>query len=140
MQENAKTVLLVDDHATILSSVKAMLLECTDGMVGRVLTAGSKNEALKILDQEPVDMVITDCRMQGKSFDGIELINAMRRRNLKMPVILHTSQDETVVKPRLQGCSGDNTYYPKSAPKTKAPPLEQVVMQKLQSLGRGHAQ
>jgi response regulator RpfG family c-di-GMP phosphodiesterase len=63
----AWTVLCVDDEPNILSSLKRTL---RGGL--RVLTAGSGQQALEILQAEPVDMIISDMRMPG--MDGAQLL------------------------------------------------------------------
>ncbi len=68
----SKRVLIVDDDAAILR-----LLEKQLGLAGyEVLSACDGREALKIMQQEGPQLVITDWTMPG--MDGIELIRAIR--------------------------------------------------------------
>ncbi len=68
------TVLCVDDEPSILSALKRVLRaeDC------KVLQAGSGAEALAMLDQEAVDVVVSDMRMPG--MDGAQLLAQVRVR------------------------------------------------------------
>jgi response regulator RpfG family c-di-GMP phosphodiesterase len=68
------TLLVVDDEARILSVLQRALRR--DGW--RVLTAGTAAEALRILDEELVDAVLTDHKMPRMS--GLDLLEAAARR------------------------------------------------------------
>jgi response regulator RpfG family c-di-GMP phosphodiesterase len=67
-------LLVVDDEARILSVLQRALRR--DGW--RVLTAGTAAEALRILDEELVDAVLTDHKMPRMS--GLDLLEAAARR------------------------------------------------------------
>ncbi len=70
----AWTVLCVDDEPSILSALKRVLRaeDC------KVLQAGSGAEALAMLEQEAVDVVVSDMRMPG--MDGAALLAQVRAR------------------------------------------------------------
>ena len=70
----AWTVLCVDDEPSILSALKRVLRaeDC------KVLQAGSGAEALAMLAQEAVDVVVSDMRMPG--MDGAALLAQVRSR------------------------------------------------------------
>jgi YesN/AraC family two-component response regulator len=57
-----------------------------------ILTALSAMDALKILDKETIDVVITDLRMPG--MDGIELINHIKEKFPQKKCILLTGYYE----------------------------------------------
>ncbi|WP_027183859.1 response regulator [Desulfovibrio inopinatus] len=65
-----KSILLVDDEPLVLSGIRRSLFGLLDDI--DILTAGSGAEALDILAQENVDVIITDMRMPG--MDGGELL------------------------------------------------------------------
>ncbi len=65
------TVLCVDDEPNILSALQRVLR----GEVGRVVTAGDGEQALRVLAEEPVDLVISDMRMPG--MDGLQLLEKL---------------------------------------------------------------
>ncbi|HRM62913.1 MAG TPA: response regulator, partial [Acidovorax temperans] len=68
------TVLCVDDEPSILSALKRVLRaeDC------KVLQAGSGAEAIAVLEQHPVDVVVSDMRMPG--MDGAALLAQVRAR------------------------------------------------------------
>ncbi|MBW8461613.1 HD domain-containing phosphohydrolase [Acidovorax sp.] len=68
------TVLCVDDEPSILAALKRVLRseDC------QVLQAGSGAEALTLLEQHPVDVVVSDMRMPA--MDGAQLLAQVRQR------------------------------------------------------------
>lgn len=68
------TVLCVDDEPSILSALKRVLRaeDC------KVLQAGSGQEALALMEQQAVDVVVSDMRMPG--MDGAALLAQVRAR------------------------------------------------------------
>jgi len=79
------TILIVDDEPYVLESA-ALLLErfgCN------VVTSGHPSEALRKLQSNRFDAVLTDINMPGMS--GIELLGKIRSFNTEIPVILMTA-------------------------------------------------
>lgn len=68
------TVLIIDDEANILSSLKRLF----QPFGYRILTAESGAEALALLEKEPVDLVISDMRMP--QMNGAELLEQVRSK------------------------------------------------------------
>ncbi len=82
-----KHVLIVDDE-------KKFLLSLTQGLANRlpnhtILTAHDGLAALAILDNTPVDLLITDLKMP--EMDGFELLVAVKERFPHLPVIVMTA-------------------------------------------------
>ena len=63
-----RTLLLVDDEPNVISALKRLLRP--DGY--RILTAGSAQEGLALLAQNPVDIIVSDQRMPGMT--GVEFL------------------------------------------------------------------
>lgn len=80
-------VLLVDDEISLLLSLKEGLSEFADQFV--ILTANSVQEALSILEQEEVDLVVTDLRMPD--LDGFALLAEMSANYPTIPAIVMTA-------------------------------------------------
>ena len=78
------TVLLADDDAAFRGVLKGLL----DGLADRVLEAGDGREALALLAQDPVDLVLADMRMPG--MDGSALL---ARLPATVPAIIVTGAD-----------------------------------------------
>lgn len=85
-------ILVVDDNQANLNALEALL----DGPDRRVLTAGSGNEALRILLKEDVAAILLDVQMD--SMDGYETARLIRAREKShdIPIIFLTAhhQDE----------------------------------------------
>jgi CheY-like chemotaxis protein len=67
-------VLVVDDEASVLSSLRRLLRREPYDLI----TAGSGEEALRLLEKQPVPLILSDQRMPGMT--GIELLGEVRRR------------------------------------------------------------
>ena len=74
MNENRHTLLCVDDEKNILQSLKRLLRK--EGY--RILTASGGKEGLKILEENDVQMVISDQRMPEMS--GTEFLAALKAK------------------------------------------------------------
>lgn len=77
-------VLIIDDQPSILMLVQA-LFERTFGGV-QVFTSGSAADGLRLLEQQPFDLVLSDVSMPGG--DGFSVLEGAKRRWPKLPVIL----------------------------------------------------
>ncbi len=78
------TVLVVDDERPTREGLARAL-----GLTYRVLQADSAQAALRILDEENVDVVLTDLRMPG--MDGMALLRRLLARHPRPAVILLTA-------------------------------------------------
>jgi CheY-like chemotaxis protein len=74
-------ILVVDDDPDLLQSLR-VLLEAYDY---RVVAAANAEAAIAAVVEQQPDLVLTDIYMPDA--DGFELINALRQRNLLVPVI-----------------------------------------------------
>ncbi len=83
-------ILFVDDDADVLLLVKTLLTNAR----ATVVTAGSGDEALSMVESSRPDVIISDISMPG--FDGYEFIAELRRRELSgrrmTPAIALTAQ------------------------------------------------
>jgi len=79
-------VLLIDDETVFVDNLVAVLTR--RGM--KVESANDGLKALDLLSNEPYDVLVLDLRMPG--MDGIELLKAIRERDVRTPVILLTGQ------------------------------------------------
>ena len=92
-------ILIVDDEPRLLRVLRLGLPE--HGF--NVLTASNGQEALKILFDKQVDVLVTDIRMP--IMDGVELIYEMERLGIKLPVVVTTAYADidTAVKTLKHG-------------------------------------
>ena len=91
-------VLVVDDERAMCEFLKVLLEKQGHG----VIAANDGEQALKMVEQQPPDLVISDVRMP--KVDGIGLLAGIRERHPDLPVILITayaSSDSTIQAMRL---------------------------------------
>lgn len=81
-------ILAVDDDDLVLRNTIAML----EDLGHQAFAATSAEEALKLLEREAIDLVVTDYAMPKVT--GVQLAQAIRDRSLSMPVILVTGYAE----------------------------------------------
>lgn len=86
--ETPRTVLVVDDDALVLLNTVAML----EDLGHRAIPASSAAEALVILHEAAVDLVITDYAMPGTT--GLQLIAEIRALQPDLPAVLATGYAE----------------------------------------------
>ncbi len=80
-----ETILIVDDEKNYTLVLEAVLED-----VGfETLTANSGHEALSVLAESDVDLVLTDMKMP--SMDGIELLERIKAEDVDLPVIMMTA-------------------------------------------------
>ncbi len=96
---DAPTVLVVDDEESNLTSIEKIFQK--DGL--RVLTAHSAREALDVLRQHRVDVVLTDLMMPAIS--GLELLKAIKQIAPDVEVVMMTAYGtvETAVQAMREG-------------------------------------
>ena len=83
-----KTILVVDDEPNYLIILSELLREEDY----EVFTAANGADALKIVGQTDLDLLITDMRMP--EMDGLELLKTVKAANPELPVIMITAFGE----------------------------------------------
>ena len=79
------TILIVDDEANLLE-VLAVALE---NMGYATITAETAEEALAVLEEQEVHLVLSDLRLPGLS--GRELMEKVKSANPELPVVIMTA-------------------------------------------------
>lgn len=85
-------ILVVDDNEEVGIFAEMLLDELGYG----VLRATSGEQALSLLDEAPIDCILTDVVMPG--MDGIALAEAVRKRRPDLPIVLTTGFSEQIVR------------------------------------------
>jgi len=90
----ALNVLIVDDSVLTRKKIRR-IIEMVDLEVGRFLEAGNGVEALKILDESEVDLVLADLNMPDMG--GAEMIHRMRSNEATklVPVVVVSTESRT---------------------------------------------
>ncbi len=83
-----RTLLVVDDEP----NYRIVLSELLSDEGYTVFTADNAEQAIKIVKDSDLDLVLTDMRMPGK--DGIELLHEIKAFNPSLPVIMVTAFGE----------------------------------------------
>ncbi len=79
-------ILVVDDSESVLAYLEAVLREASH----EVFVASSGTEALNILKNQALDLVITDIYMPAP--DGLEVMRLVRQLKLNVPFIVISSR------------------------------------------------
>lgn len=84
-------ILLVDD-SNVVKAVLKRILTGSGIAIKQILEAGNGVEALKVMNSDPPDLVITDINMPA--MDGVELIERMRLDMMlqRVPVIVISTE------------------------------------------------
>lgn len=96
------SILLVDD-STVVKAVLLKILSSSQLPIERVLEASNGVEALRLIANEPVDLVITDINMP--QMDGFELIERMRLDMMMkdIPVMVISTEGSLTRVSHLEG-------------------------------------
>jgi two-component system, chemotaxis family, chemotaxis protein CheY len=98
-------VLIVDDSAVMRKMVTRGLRQA--GYVFKeVLEAGNGSEAIKVLNEHKVDLIMLDWNMPV--MNGLEFIKVARQAKLKTPIVMLTTEggDEQIAEAMAAGASG----------------------------------
>jgi DNA-binding NtrC family response regulator len=79
-------ILVVDDELDMLMLLRMMIEDSTDY---EVETTNNASEALKIVTEKDIDLVISDLKMPG--LDGMELFDEVKDIRSDIPVIIITA-------------------------------------------------
>ena len=82
-----RTLLLIDDDPSNLQALELAFARSNY----RVLTAGSGERGIELLDEHPVDVVVTDLKMGEGKADGLAVLRAAQQKQAATPVLLLTA-------------------------------------------------
>ncbi len=75
---------------------------------------GTAEEALKALDTDPCDLVVSDLQLPGMS--GIDLLGHIRQRWPELPVLIVTAHDGSLLKRRAHEAGATAFLHKSEAP------------------------
>jgi CheY-like chemotaxis protein len=99
-------VLLVEDNAQVRAFAEDLLRD----MGCQVMSAADGEEALELLDTQPVDLVFSDVVMPRMS--GVELARRIREVKADVPVLLATGYSDEIVKSGAEFAVVPKPYRP----------------------------
>ena len=97
MNGEKKRILIVDDEEDLTWSISKRLAKDGDSL--EVLCTNTGNNALEMLAQYSVDLMVTDLRMPG--LGGLQLLNEVKTRYPQTQVIIMTAYGSIEVKQAL---------------------------------------
>lgn len=97
-------IMIVDDHALVRRGMAHVVRECFGD--ADVQEAAGADEALRVMETDPVDIALVDVRMPN--VDGLELLHDLRTRWPTVPVIVLTTFDHAhyVRRALAEGAAG----------------------------------
>jgi len=116
-------VVVVDDHAVVREGLKRIISENP----GMAVTgeAGDGNEAIRVIQSEPCDVVLLDITMPDKS--GLDVLKQLHAESPRLPVLVLSmhSEDQYAVRVLRAGAAGYLTK--ESAPAKLVQAIRKVV-------------
>ena len=110
-----KRIIFVDDQPNVLKGFKRMLHPMRDEWEMTFTEGGA--EALKIMAEEPFDIIISDMRMPG--MDGIQLLTEVKRNYPNMIRIILTGYSDYDITMRSVGVTHQFLFKPCEPDKLK---------------------
>lgn len=104
-------VALADDQALVRAGLRALLLQQS---IEVALEAEDGDELLRKLEQQSVDVVLSDIRMPGT--DGIQALLRLRERGDATPMLLLTTFDESELLLRATDAGAQGFLLKDAAP------------------------
>jgi len=101
--ENILRILVVEDERKVAQAIQ----EGLEGESYSVVVAHTGEDGFFLASSEPFDLVVLDIMLPGRN--GIEVLSAMRKRGLQIPVLLLTAKD--AVEDRVLGLDAGADDY-----------------------------
>ncbi len=105
MSRAKNRVLIVDDEETLTWGMSKSLSKAHGNL--EVLTATTGDEALEVLEKNPIDLVITDIRMPG--MDGLKLLSRIKATYPSIDVIVMTAYGSPQIQQKA--VTSGSLYY-----------------------------
>lgn len=126
-----KRILVVDD-SMFMRQVLAGILAKTSGASGddcyEILEAETGSEALRVIEEEEIDLVLLDIVMPGGPEEGIRVLEAIASGHPDIPVIMLTAVgQETVVARCTELGASDYIVKPFEEPRVIEAVREQLA-------------
>ena len=117
-------VCVVDDHVVVREGLKRIISE-NPGM-SVTAEAGDGNEALKVIQQQPFDVVLLDITMPNKN--GMDVLKELRARSPRLPVLVLSMHAEEHYAVRVLRAGAAGYLTKESAPEKLVEAIRKVVL------------
>src|SRR6266481_4664870 len=131
MTTSNATILIIEDEAKMRRLLELNLAD--DGF--KTLSAGDAESGLKLLQNESVDLVLTDLKLPG--MNGLDFLAAIKRFQAALPVVVMTAFGtvETAVEAMKAGAS-DYVLKPFSLDEMKLKVAKELDVQRVRDENR----
>jgi DNA-binding NarL/FixJ family response regulator len=116
-------VCVVDDHVVVREGLKRIISE-NPGMAVTA-EAGDGNEALKVIQDQPFDVVLLDITMPNKN--GMDVLKELRARSPRLPVLVLSMHAEEHYAVRVLRAGAAGYLTKESAPEKLVQAIRRVV-------------
>jgi two-component system invasion response regulator UvrY len=116
-------VLIADDHPIVRRGLLQIVADQPDMTVAA--DTGDGREALQLADTTPLDVVVLDMSMPGLS--GLEVLNELRRRHPRLPVLVLSGHPEGELALRLLKAGAAGYLNKEIAPEELAGAIRRVA-------------
>jgi two-component system invasion response regulator UvrY len=116
-------VLIADDHPIVRRGLRQIVADQPDMTV--VADTGDGREALQLADSNPLDVIVLDMSMPGLS--GLEVLNQLKRRHPRLPVLVLSAHPEGELAMRLLKAGAAGYLNKEIAPEELAGAIRRVA-------------
>jgi CheY-like chemotaxis protein len=124
------TILIVDDEVDLRDAIAFDFKR----KKFNVLTASSGREAMKLIESQKVDVVLSDVRMADG--DGVELLDWIKERNVFMPVVMFITGFADISLEEAYDKGAEAVFSKPFDRKVLMATVEQAIQPTEQNLGR----
>ena len=97
MSKTPVKIMIIDDHPLVRQGMKKVIEKENDFTV--IHEAGSADEAIRLIGQEPPDLAIVDISLDSET-NGLELVKALRDRYGSIRTLVLSMHDENIYAER----------------------------------------
>jgi len=130
-----KKIVQEDEHEVKSLEIKALLIDDDERVLEvnhkilenfgiKVVSTTSPNEALKLIEKESFDIIITDVVMPEKS--GVDIYNEARKLNIKTPFLFLSGYTDEIITDRY-GIILENTLIKPVPPLTLISKIKEIL-------------
>jgi two-component system invasion response regulator UvrY len=116
-------VLIADDHPIVRRGLMQVVASQTDMAV--TAECGDGSEALRLVESQPLDVVVLDISMPGIS--GLEVLSQLRTRHPQLPVLILSAHPESELAVRTLKAGAAGYLNKETAPEELVSAIRRVA-------------